>query len=73
MRAARVPGIIFDMARCTAPVRGHRSASAAADCPVCGGRYEMCIRDRVIVNKRIVNHFGTAHGTARLHKNVVIA
>lgn len=26
------------MARCTAPVRGHRSASAAADCPACGGR-----------------------------------
>lgn len=27
------------MARCTAPVYGHRSASAAADCPACGGRY----------------------------------
>lgn len=27
------------MARCTAPTRGHRSASAAADCPSCGGRY----------------------------------
>lgn len=27
------------MARCTAPVRGHRSASAAADCPACGSRY----------------------------------
>ena len=26
------------MARCTAPVRGHRSASAAADCPACRGR-----------------------------------
>ena len=26
------------MARCTAPVHGHRSASAAADCPACGGR-----------------------------------
>lgn len=26
------------MARCTAPVRGHRSASAAANCPACGGR-----------------------------------
>ena len=34
-----VPGIIFDMARCTAPVRGHRSAAAAADCPACGSRY----------------------------------
>src|SRR5438132_76740 len=34
-----VPGIIFDMARCTAPVEGHRSASAAAACPACGGRY----------------------------------
>lgn len=27
------------MARCTAPVKGHRTASAAADCPACGGRY----------------------------------
>lgn len=27
------------MARCTAPVYGHRSASAAANCPACGGRY----------------------------------
>lgn len=27
------------MARCTAPVRGHRSASAAANCPACSGRY----------------------------------
>jgi hypothetical protein len=27
------------MARCTAPVYGHRSASAAANCPVCGSRY----------------------------------
>jgi TIR domain len=26
------------MARCTAPVQGHRSAAAAADCPACGGR-----------------------------------
>ncbi len=26
------------MSRCTAPVRGHRTASAAADCPACGGR-----------------------------------
>src|SRR5436853_5711632 len=34
-----VTGIIAHMARCTAPVRGHRSASAAADCPACGGRY----------------------------------
>src|ERR1039458_7697335 len=32
-------GIIGHMARCTAPVRGHRPASAAADCPACGGRY----------------------------------
>lgn len=27
------------MARCTAPVRGHQSASARANCPACGGRY----------------------------------
>lgn len=27
------------MARCTAPVNGHRSASAAANCPACGGSY----------------------------------
>lgn len=26
------------MVRCTAPVRGHRTASAAADCPACSGR-----------------------------------
>lgn len=26
------------MAKCTAPARGHRSASAAANCPACGGR-----------------------------------
>jgi len=31
-------GIIGHMSRCTAPVRGHRTASAAADCPACGGR-----------------------------------
>src|SRR5687768_6528751 len=39
LRAAMVSGIIGDMARCTAPVYGHRSASAAANCPACGGRY----------------------------------
>jgi hypothetical protein len=27
------------MARCTAPYRGHRTASGAAACPACGGRY----------------------------------
>lgn len=27
------------MARCTAPVRGHRTASGAAACPACGGGY----------------------------------
>ena len=27
------------MSRCTAPVRGHRSSAAAADCPSCGSRY----------------------------------
>lgn len=32
------PGIIGHMSRCTAPVRGHRTASAAAECPACGGR-----------------------------------
>jgi TIR domain len=26
------------MARCTAPTRGHRTASARAECPACGGR-----------------------------------
>jgi hypothetical protein len=26
------------MSRCTAPVRGHRTASGAAECPVCGTR-----------------------------------
>lgn len=27
------------MARCTAPVHGHRTASGRADCPACGSRY----------------------------------
>lgn len=27
------------MARCTAPIRGHRSAAARAACPACGSRY----------------------------------
>ena len=27
------------MARCTAPVHGHRTASGRAACPACGGRY----------------------------------
>lgn len=27
------------MAQCTAPVRGHRTASGAANCPACGSRY----------------------------------
>jgi TIR domain len=34
-----VPGTIGRMASCTAPVLGHRSASAAAACPACRGRY----------------------------------
>lgn len=31
--------MIIYMARCTAPVRGHRTASAAAECPACSSRY----------------------------------
>ncbi len=31
--------MICDMARCTAPRDGHRTASGAANCPACGGRY----------------------------------
>src|ERR1700722_6601801 len=27
------------MPRCTAPIRGHRTASGAAECPACGSRY----------------------------------
>jgi hypothetical protein len=27
------------MSRCTAPINGHRSASARANCPACGNRY----------------------------------
>src|SRR5262245_61320550 len=34
-----VAGNISHMARCTAPVYGHRTASAAAACPACRGRY----------------------------------
>ena len=33
-----VPDILDHMARCTAPSRGHRTASGAADCPACSGR-----------------------------------
>ena len=32
-----VPSIIGHMARCTAPVRGHRTARSRAECPACGG------------------------------------
>lgn len=39
LRAAMVPGIIGHMARCTAPVLGHRTASGRAACPACGGGY----------------------------------
>jgi TIR domain len=31
-------GIIRNMARCTAPTRGHHTASGRAACPACGGR-----------------------------------
>ncbi len=34
-----VTGIIIHMARCTAPVYGHRTASGRAACPACGGGY----------------------------------
>ena len=34
-----MPGIIGYMARCTAPVLGHRTASGRAACPACGGSY----------------------------------
>ena len=37
------------MARCTAPVRGHRSASAAAACPACRG-----VADKPLQRLRIV-------------------
>lgn len=37
--AAIVPDTNGHMARCTAPVNGHRTASGRADCPACGGRY----------------------------------
>lgn len=38
LSALQMPDIIRHMARCTAPVEGHRSASAAAACPACRGR-----------------------------------
>lgn len=31
-------GIVSDMVKCTAPVNGHRTASAEAACPACRGR-----------------------------------
>lgn len=36
---AAVSRINGHMARCTAPVQGHRTASGRAACPVCGGGY----------------------------------
>ena len=40
-RKSDVPGAVYHrrMARCTAPVKGHRTASGRAACPACGGRY----------------------------------
>ncbi len=40
-RKSDVPGAVYHrcMARCTAPVQGHRTASGRAACPACGGRY----------------------------------
>src|SRR5450631_3191010 len=34
-----ITSIIRHMARCTAPVLGHRTASGRAGCPACGGTY----------------------------------
>jgi TIR domain len=34
-----LPNQLLRSTRCTAPVLGHRSASAAAACPACAGRY----------------------------------
>lgn len=39
LKAPMAPRINGHMARCTAPSRGHRSASAAANCPACRWRY----------------------------------
>lgn len=38
MKAAEAFDIYDYMARCTAPVEGHRTASGAASCPACRGR-----------------------------------
>jgi hypothetical protein len=38
LSAAIASRIVAGMARCTAPREGHRSASAAANCPACRGR-----------------------------------
>lgn len=38
MRAEAIPRIVDYMAKCTAPVLGHRTASGEAACPACGGR-----------------------------------
>lgn len=39
LRGAMIAVIIRDMARCTAPVYGHRTASGRAACPACSGGY----------------------------------
>ena len=38
LKAAIALGIMGHMAQCTAPVNGHRTASAAENCPACRGR-----------------------------------
>lgn len=38
-RVFRAPGDRIDMATCTAPRNGHRSANARANCPACRDRY----------------------------------
>lgn len=39
LERAMMPEILGYMPQCTAPIEGHRSASAAANCPACRGRY----------------------------------
>jgi TIR domain len=38
LRTMRYRAIIGHMARCTAPIDGHRTSSGRAKCPACGGR-----------------------------------
>lgn len=53
------------MARCTAPIQGHRTASGAAACPACGGRYGYYSRPSYSPSSGYSPHTGGGGGVSR--------